>query len=187
MARPFFKAMMRRFFPGELERSAYVMFSGFCLFLIAILWTPSEPPIYDLREGPWRWPLHLLAFSGLPFAFGALQAIDALDLIGIRSLLNLARNKPAQPEPFKLNWAYKLVRHPIYFALLPLFWVSPVMTHDHLFFAELMTAYLLIGIQFEEAGLVREFGDTYRAYQQQVPMLVPIPLRAWLSRIRKSP
>lgn len=186
MARPFFKAMISRFFPAELERSGYVMASGFCLFLIAVLWTPSEPPIYDLREGPWRWPLHLLALSGLPFAFGAAQAIDALDLIGIRSMLNLAQGKPFRPEPFKLNWAYKLVRHPIYFGLLPLFWISPVMTHDHLFFAELMTAYLLIGIQFEEAGLVRQFGQTYRNYQAEVPMLIPIPLRRWFAKARKN-
>lgn len=36
-----------------------------------------------------------------------------------------------------------------------------------------MTAYILIGLWFEERSLVREFEDEYRLYRQHVPMLIP--------------
>ena len=32
---------------------------------------------------------------------------------------------------------------------------------------------ILVGIRFEERSLLESFGDDYRRYQQQVPMLIP--------------
>ena len=36
-----------------------------------------------------------------------------------------------------------------------------------------LTIYVIIGTVLEEKKLVLEFGDAYRKYQQEVPMLVP--------------
>jgi protein-S-isoprenylcysteine O-methyltransferase Ste14 len=36
-----------------------------------------------------------------------------------------------------------------------------------------LTAYILIGIVFEERKLLREFGDDYRNYRSVTPMLIP--------------
>jgi methanethiol S-methyltransferase len=47
------------------------------------------------------------------------------------------------------------------------------MTGGGLLFAGAMLAYILIGLQFEERALLREFGDDYAAYRHRVPMLVP--------------
>ena len=33
--------------------------------------------------------------------------------------------------------------------------------------------YILIAIRYEERDLIKYFGDTYRAYQSKVPMLIP--------------
>lgn len=35
------------------------------------------------------------------------------------------------------------------------------------------TDYILLAIQFEEHDLVGYYGDTYRAYREHTPMLVP--------------
>jgi protein-S-isoprenylcysteine O-methyltransferase Ste14 len=56
-------------------------------------------------------------------------------------------------------------------------WSAPTMTEGHVLLATLFTAYVLIGIKHEERDLVRAFGDAYRRYQAEVPMLVPWPRR----------
>jgi len=38
-----------------------------------------------------------------------------------------------------------------------------------------VTAYVLVALQFEERDLLTYYGETYSAYQRQVPMLLPLP------------
>ena len=74
---------------------------------------------------------------------------------------------------FQRGWLHNRVRHPIYTGLILICWVTPCMTAGHLFFAICMTVYIRIGIFFEEKHLVQCFGDEYRDYIRDVPMLVP--------------
>jgi methanethiol S-methyltransferase len=174
MARPWFKRQWTRLVPSDLERSLYVMFSGVMLLLIAGLWTPTDPPLYDLRGTAWQWPLHLVAGLGGVVILVAAIGQGGLDLIGVDALRRMVQGKPVHVErPFATPHIYRLVRHPLYFGMLLLFWATPAMTHDHLLFAEVMTAYLLVGAAFEEGGLIRRYGDVYRAYRREVPMLIP--------------
>jgi methanethiol S-methyltransferase len=62
-------------------------------------------------------------------------------------------------------------------------WSALVMTVAHLFFAIITTAYILIAIRFEEAGLIAAHGENYRLYREQVPMIVP----AFRSNITSQP
>ena len=49
------------------------------------------------------------------------------------------------------------------------------MTVGRLVFALGMSAYILVGLYFEERDLVRQYGDAYRDYQRQTPRLLPLP------------
>lgn len=72
---------------------------------------------------------------------------------------------------------YAVVRHPLYLLGLIFFLGNPVMTTRWLTLTILGTVYLLVGALLEERRLLRQFGEAYARYQQQVPFLVPSPPR----------
>lgn len=175
MARRPVKQFLGKLMPVELVASTYVMWSGFSLFALAALWSPMAPPLYDLHGTIWGWLLLLgPLLGGIIVGITGLQ-LGGLELLGVSSVLRIWREEKPEALPFRTPGLYKYVRHPLYLGMLLIFWITPSMTHDHLFFAEVMTAYILVGAWFEERDLLRRYGDVYREYQARTPMLLPIP------------
>lgn len=114
-----------------------------------------------------------MSLGGFALVLASTFAIDHFDLFGVRQVLRNQLGKPAATAEFLTPRLYRIVRHPLYAGFLIAFWVAPTMSAGGLLFAVVTTGYVLVAVQFEEHDLIDTFGDRYRTYRTQVPMLVP--------------
>lgn len=165
MARAGFKAWLTRLVPPRLERSVYAACSGLLLLGLAGTWQPvGGSPL-------WSGPPWLVV---VPLAAGAALAainlrFDHAGLFGLRQ----AREQTPAPEELLVVGPYRYVRHPLMACLLVVFWAQPVMTPTLALLSGGLTAYVALGLVFEERDLLRRFGPAYAAYRRRVPALVP--------------
>ena len=176
MARQWFKRAWTRLIPEPAERSTYVLLSSLMLLLLFWQWRPIGGVVWHVEDPVGRLALQALYAMGWLTVLGSTFLINHFDLFGLRQVYLRLRNKPYSPLGFRTPGPYRYVRHPLYFGWLLVFWAAPTMTAAHLIFALATTAYILVAIQFEERDLIRFYGDSYRRYRKQVPMIMPLRL-----------
>jgi len=172
MARPAFKRWWAQLFPVACQRSTYVLLSSLILLLLFWQWRPIPMPVWKV-DGIAAWLLIGLSWLGWLIVLASTFMIDHFDLSGLRQAFFALRGAEAPGQSFKTPLLYKIVRHPLMLGFLLAFWATPEMTAGHLLFAVMTTAYILVGLQFEERDLIAAFGTTYQQYRQRVPMLLP--------------
>jgi protein-S-isoprenylcysteine O-methyltransferase Ste14 len=123
--------------------------------------------LYQL-EGAGRVAAYALQALGLVLTVRAAGALDALDLAGIRPVLDAAHERPVHHVPLETGGLYGFVRHPLYFAWALFVFTTPVMTGTRAAFAIISTAYLAIAIPWEERSLLKTFGEDYQSYRRRV-------------------
>ena len=116
---------------------------------------------------------------------GAILGYLAFKNYSTSEFLGLDYNKPPEENKDILNTSgfNSFVRHPLYFASLLLIWGYFIANPNSniLIMNGVITAYLIIGTKLEEQKLTKEFGQQYKDYIKQVPMLLPsISLLFWL-------
>ena len=173
MARPGFKRWWTRIVAKPVERSTYVLFSSLALIALFAFWQPIGGVIWNVQDPVGRVVLYGLCTLGWGLVLVATFLISHFDLFGLRQVWFYLRGEEYRAMAFVTPGPYRLVRHPIYVGFIIAFWATPTMTAAHLFFALLTTAYILIGIRFEERDLVTYHGARYSEYSKQVPMLMP--------------
>jgi methanethiol S-methyltransferase len=99
--------------------------------------------------------------------------INHFDLFGLRQVWLHFRGQDYTALPFHTPMLYGHVRHPLYVGWFLAFWMTPTMSLGHLFFAGVLTAYMVIASKVEERDLVDHFGRIYEDYQRTVPAFVP--------------
>jgi protein-S-isoprenylcysteine O-methyltransferase Ste14 len=178
MARPAFKRWWTKLVPGSIERSTYVLFASLALILIVWQWRPIPVVIWQVNGSLAASALVGLSFFGWFIVLLSTFLINHFELFGIQQVLNYLLRRESSDPGFKTPVLYKLVRHPIYLGFIIAFWATPVMTVGHLLFAAVTTAYIFVGIFFEEQDLIAHYGDEYRQYRKKVGMLIPATRRS---------
>jgi protein-S-isoprenylcysteine O-methyltransferase Ste14 len=70
---------------------------------------------------------------------------------------------------------HQFVRHPLYTGTFLFIWGWLILIPNIsvLITDVIITVYTLIGLNFEEKKLEKEFGESYKLYKQKVPALIP--------------
>ena len=174
MARRSFKQWWTRAVPAAVERSTYVLAASLALALLLWQWRPiPEPVIWSIDSEIGARLVEAVFWSGWMLLLVSSFLINHFELFGLRQVLARAEGSELPPPEFRTPFLYRYVRHPLYLGFVLAMWATPEMTAGHLLFAAGGTAYILVGIRFEERDLVAQFGEKYLRYRAQVGMLVP--------------
>ncbi|HOH81224.1 MAG TPA: isoprenylcysteine carboxylmethyltransferase family protein [Bacteroidales bacterium] len=161
-----------RFIPDEYYSAFYALVSGIALTVVLLLWQKIPGPLV-WADGIAYWLLHVLFFVYMAGFHWVAKSLGSFDALGIKQIQRRLRNKETRDMPMTVKGAYRWVRHPLYSISLLMIWSCPVLTADRLLFNVLWTTWIVIATMLEERDLVYKFGDQYRAYQRQVPMIIP--------------
>jgi protein-S-isoprenylcysteine O-methyltransferase Ste14 len=177
MVRRSFRKWLTRFIPEEYNSALYAIASGIVLLGVIVFWQESSQMLIT-PHGILRWPFRIVyLLSLLGFVWGV-KALGSFDPFGYRPILNRLRGKQPRQNPFVVRGPYRWVRHPLYLFMILMIWSCPDLTMDRLFFNILWTGWIVIGSILEERDLIAAFGEPYRKYQKDVPMLIP----RWFNR-----
>jgi methanethiol S-methyltransferase len=165
---------VRRFLhiPEPYWAASYAAASGIALAAVMVLWQASDVPLLVLT-GWMRTATHVCGVLALLFFIWGIVALKSFDPCGIGPVKAHLRGVENRPMPFVARGPYRWVRHPLYFAILILFWVYPDLTLDRLLFDVLWTAWIIVGTRLEERDLLADFGEDYARYCGKVPSLIP--------------
>jgi protein-S-isoprenylcysteine O-methyltransferase Ste14 len=173
MARQGFKKWWTKFIPKPIERSTYVLLASLIVILLYWQWRPMGVTIWNITD-----PTLVIVFNGLMILGGLIVLvttflINHFDLFGLRQVWLYLIGKKYTNLGFVVPGPYKLIRHPLYFGWLLMFWATPVMTIAHLVFAVATTGYIFVAIWFEEKDLITIHGRDYAEYKKRTPMIFP--------------
>ncbi|TCK19171.1 protein-S-isoprenylcysteine O-methyltransferase Ste14 [Thiogranum longum] len=171
------KQLVSNAFPAghRAYRLIYNLLAG--ILLLIPLWLMARYPGDPLWHwpGPLRWFMDGAAIAAIAgFAF-SLRMYDNAEFLGLGQL-SCPAGEIRKIPPMSISTPHRFVRHPWYFYGLVILWTRE-MNAALLISAIVITLYLVIGSRLEERKLVRCYGEAYRAYQRQVPALIPLPWR----------
>jgi methanethiol S-methyltransferase len=174
MARSSFKNWIKRYIPACAERATFVLVSGFTLAFCVWNWQTIPGVAWEITNNVALNALWALNLFGIGYLLASSFVTNHFELFGLRQVWLNFRNTDYTPLQFKQEWMYRYSRHPMMMGLLIVIWCMPVMSVTRLAIAIMMTAYMFIGIYFEERSLVAEFGETYSQYRNKIGMFFSI-------------
>jgi methanethiol S-methyltransferase len=149
-------------------RLAYSFISVLGLFLLLLFNASIASDNFIVSKGLIRYMSFLSAAFGVIVIRLAFREYDLGSFIGLRN----------ESSELKVTGVLSKIRHPIYagtiLIVIGYFFFTPNL--PTLISVACIFCYLATGIWLEERKLVQRFGDQYRKYKKEVPMLFP---RLW--------
>lgn len=172
MARKPFRQWLRGFLPSPYYGAFYVVASGIAVLVLDVFWQESTIAIFSL-QGFIRLlfrGVFVLAVAGVAWTIFSLGFFVNFR---VQPMVDDLRGKQYRSFLISDRGPYRWIRHPLYLSSLLMIWSNPDPTLDRLLFNLVFTIWVVIAILLEERGLNASFGEAYRSYQLEVPMLIP--------------
>ena len=173
MARQGFKKSWTRVVPVPAERSFYLIATVAVLAVMFVYWHPIEGSVWSVENDTGRMILWGLFFIGWGVVFISTWLLNHFELFGLQQAWLHLRGQQEAPPKMRTPMFYKAVRHPLYTGFFIAFWATPDMSYSHLLAAIGFTAYIIIGIAYEEKDLLEVFGQEYADYRKRVGAFIP--------------
>lgn len=173
MARPRFKAILTKIIPEPAERATYILFAGMTSIVLSGYWMITPGNVWSIDASWARYLLWGVFWFGWAFLLAATFAINHFDLFGLRQVYMNFKNQPRAPLTFVKRAMYKYIRHPIQTGVLIGIWATPLMTKTQIILSIGFTAYIFVGLWFEERDLIKAHGSDYVAYKSEAGKILP--------------
>lgn len=172
-ARPWFKALVMKIVPQPMERATYLYTVTVFAIVLFVFWRPIPITVWQVEA-----PVAVYGIYGLYLCVWAMMTASTFHFghfgfFGLQQVWDRFHDRSPKIVPFASKYLYGLVRHPISLGWMLAPWFTPHMTVGQLVFAFGAMAYVLAATPFEEADLVEEIGERYRAYRKEVPAFIP--------------
>jgi protein-S-isoprenylcysteine O-methyltransferase Ste14 len=161
-------------------RIFYNLFALVSFYLFYIISPKPAVTIYDL-DYPFDIAMIFFQVLSLLGLWWSLRPIDLKEFLGLQQVLRYLQNNYSSDEldekpKLQFEYAFKYVRHPIYFFSILFLGFRPSMDLFYFVMFILIVIYFYVGSIYEEKKLVNIFGVQYVEYQQKVPRMFPIKL-----------
>ena len=177
MVRRWFRLRLTRSIRSDFHGVLYASASGICLLILVGFWQPVGSVLWE-PPGWFRWAMMATFPAAGAGALWGLRSLGNFDALGVKPALEaLGGRRSTGPGAFMARGPYRWVRHPLYLFSLIIIWFGPIFTIDRLGHNILWTVWIIIGTAMEERDLIDCFGDAYRSYRKEVPMLLPRSLK----------
>ncbi len=169
-----------------LYRTFYLLQSA-GMMLLLVGYVRRQPRLFIVQAyGLASLPFRIVQVAGVCWAVAAAYEVGFREILGIRPVLSLLRGDDrVAPEPeaqgpalqghsMRVEGPFRLTRHPLNLAPLPILWFNPRMSTNLLAYNLVSTVYLVFGSLNEERRLEARYGQAYLDYEaSDVPFYLP--------------
>jgi hypothetical protein len=186
---------------GERNRNAlyrpFYLVQSAATMLVLVAYIRRQPgKLIVNARGLASVPFRLVQGAGVWWAIVAAREVRFSEILGIRPFVSLLRgDEQIAPEPeaqgpapegneLRICGPFRLSRHPLNLAPLPILWFNPRLSTNLLAYNLVSLVYLVLGSLNEECRLETRYGQAYRDYQRST---VPFFFPTWtLSRVKQT-